>query len=67
MSTGEIKEWVSITHTAQGATSAKVTLQDGVLTARWAVKTYVGHMEEGIRDARAGAEKALEAMRAATS
>lgn len=65
MTTGEVKEWVKVSHSANNQTSVSVTLQDGTLTVRWAVKSYADHIKEGVVEARKYANKALEQLREA--
>lgn len=62
----ERKEWVRVAH-AGGKTSVTVTLQEDSLVVRWSVKTYIGLITDGVREARAGAERAMGALKAALS
>ena len=52
------KEWVRISHSPT-QTTATVTLQQGNLSVRWSVKTYSTGVAKGVKEARAGAERAL--------
>ena len=62
----EVKEWVKVVHAA-GRTNVTVTLVDGNLTARWSVKCYASTIKQGVAEARAAAEKALQELREAVA
>ena len=56
-------EQTAVTHTRAG-TTVTVTVKDGGLSVRWAVKTYPGRVGEAAQTARQRAHEALEAVRA---
>ena len=58
----EPKEWLKVKHSPSG-TTATVTLQEDNLTVSWSVKTYVGQIKDGIREARLGAQRAMVDLR----
>lgn len=62
--TPERKEWVRVSHSPSG-TLVSVTLQQGTTTVKWTVKAYTTGLDKGVREARAGAEKALDQLAAA--
>ena len=62
---GEVKRWIKVGRTAQGVTSATVTLMDGALTAKWAVRSAPGQIKESVKDAEKYAQAALAGMREA--
>lgn len=59
----DVREWVSLNHTAAGQTSVKVSLQDGSLSVRWAVKTFTTTVREGHAEARSKAYQMLDELR----
>lgn len=59
-----MKRYVSVRRSAAGATSVTVSLVDGELTAKWTVKTYIGHVEDAVKTADSYAHKALDEIRA---
>lgn len=65
MSTPEVKEWIRASHSANGQTSVTVTLQSGTFTVKWAVKTYVDYIADGVDEARRYATRALEQLQLA--
>lgn len=60
------KEWVRCSRGANGVTTVSVTLQEGNLSVKWAVKCWAAKIKEGVAEARLGATKALEALQEAT-
>lgn len=62
----EPKEWLKVTHLAAGGTSVTCVLVEDNQTVRWGVKTFVGSVKAGVKEARAGARKALEELKAET-
>lgn len=63
--TGDVKRWIRVGRTAQGVTSVTVTLMDGVLTAKWSVRSAPGQIKSAVKDAEKYAQEALTAMRSA--
>jgi hypothetical protein len=59
-----VKEWVKAARPANGPMVVTVTLVDGNLTAKVAVKAY-GNIQQGVREARSAALAALEELRQA--
>ena len=57
-----IKEKVTVTHSTTG-TKVTVVWTDGDTTVRWSAKTFAGHIDQGLADARAGARRAFEQLR----
>lgn len=57
------REWVRVSHSpgasGAGRTTVTVTLQEGNLTAKWAVKTYANTIKAGVLEARKEADRAL--------
>ena len=61
----ERKEWIKCSHSANGMTTATVSLVEGNLSVRWSVKTFVNAIPAGVKEARAGAVKALDQLKEA--
>lgn len=60
----ELKEWVKVSHSPK-TTTVTVSLVEGNLSVRWSVKTYSTAIKGGVREARAGATKALDELKIA--
>lgn len=58
-----MKRYVSVKRSAAGATVATVSLVDGELSAKWSVKTYIGHVDDAIKTADHYAHQALDEIR----
>lgn len=58
-----MKRYVSVSHSAAGATSVKVTLVDGELSAAWTEKSYLGSVAKATKTADLHAHQALEAIK----
>lgn len=63
----EIKEWLKVSHSATNQTTVTVTLQEGNCTSKWSVKAYAATIAAGVEEARAGAQRALKALREVVS
>lgn len=59
-----VKEWVKAAKPANGPTVVTVTLVDGNLTSKVAVKSY-SNIKAGVEQARSEAHKALQQLREA--
>jgi hypothetical protein len=59
----QVRTWYKVGH-ANGRTYAKVTVQQGNVSASWSVKTYASAIPEGMREARRFALKALADIKA---
>lgn len=58
----EQKLWLSAKHSPTG-TTVTATIQEGNLTARWTVKAFGSTVKTAVPQAKAGAAKAIEALR----
>lgn len=58
------REWVGVRQSPSG-TVVTVAVQDGHLSAKWAVKTYRGQIRRSVVEARKAAYAALEEVRQA--
>ena len=63
----EGKEWVKVSHSANGVTVVTVTLVEGNLSARWSVKSFTSGIKAGVEEARTRAHQALTDLREATA
>ena len=59
------KEWLKVTHAANGQTVVTVTIQVDNLTVRWSVRSYTSKIKEGVAEARKGARKAMTELQTA--
>lgn len=61
----EIKEWVKVTHNANGQGSVTVSLVQGNLSVKWSEKLYVGLTKKTLPVARKNARRELRELREA--
>lgn len=59
-----MKEWFKVARSRSGV-AVTCTLQDGNLTAKWAVQTHSAGIKAGAKEAKAGATEALTQLREA--
>ena len=58
-----MRRYVNVARTANGATVVTVSLVDGDLSSKCAVKTYTGQVDKATVDADKGARKNLQQVR----
>lgn len=61
----DVKEWVKVAQDAKGNKTVTVSMQQANLSSRWVVKTYAPAIKGAVKEARAGARKALADVREA--
>lgn len=62
-----MKRWVKAGRSGLGVTVVTVTLQEGNISAKWAVKSTAGHIKDSVLDADRYAKAALADMQAAVA
>lgn len=60
----QAREWLSVHHSPR-QTTVTCSMQDGVLSVRWTVKTFASQIGEGVKQARSGARRAMAELREA--
>ncbi len=63
---GERKEWVRVSRSAQGQTVVTVTLQEGNLTSKWSARSPGSKLKPAVLEARSYAGSNLDQLREAT-
>jgi hypothetical protein len=65
VSTPEVKEWVKVATDAAGVTQVSVSLTQGNLSAKWAMKAFSVSLKTDVKRARTQARRHLSTLRQA--